>query len=116
MQDNLGKTGVFAEYLGEVFDIIFEKAEIAMMTSNEHMKYFTEQQQYWDTLVEKDRARTLIEEVREEVREEGRAEGRAKEKMRLAKEFFANGASYDLIKTSTGMTDEELSAINISRQ
>lgn len=41
----------------------------------------------------------------------GREEGREEEKLEIAKNLFANGVSYDIIKTSTRLTDAQLTSI-----
>ena len=52
------------------------------------------------------------EEGRAEGREEGRAEGREEERMELARKFKASGVSIDIIANATGLSEEEINAIN----
>ena len=51
-------------------------------------------------------------EARKEGREEGKQEGRKEERFEIAKMLKKNGASIELITKSTGLSREEVEALN----
>ena len=92
----------------EIFELLFESAEIAKFTPEEVTKY------QFDMTTEKDRRNQLkkaTEDGLKEGREKGRAEGRAEEIRSIAKRLLEMGSDIDFISQATGLPIEEIQSL-----
>ena len=98
---NLSKLDRVPEKLHEkIFDKLFETAEIAKFTTDEVRSYEDSLKYYRDLKNSLDTAF-----------DEGKEEGIEQEKVKIAKNLIANGISIELIKTSTGLTKEQIDSL-----
>lgn len=81
----------------QIFLQFFESAKIANFSPSEYKSYEDSLKYYRDLKNSLDTAR-----------EEGRAEGQIEKQFEIAKNLKALGISFELIKQSTGLTDDEL--------
>lgn len=108
------------EMKSELFELLFESADISKFTPEEKVKY------EHDMTTERDRLNQLafshdkgreegLKEGREEGREEGRAEERAiaeMEKKEIARSFLDQGVPAEIIAKSFGTSVEWVQALN----
>ena len=98
---NLSKLDRVPEKLHEkIFDKLFETAEIAKFTTDEVRSYEDSLKYYRDLKNSLDTAF-----------DEGKEEGIEQEKVTIAKKLIAHGISIELIKTSTGLTKEQIDSL-----
>ena len=98
---NLSKLDRVPEKLHEkIFDKLFDTAEIAKFTTDEVRSYEDSLKYYRDLKNSLDTAF-----------DEGKEEGIEQEKVKIAKNLIANGISIELIKTSTGLTKEQIDSL-----
>ena len=100
-----------------IFDILFERAQIAAFTKEQlhayqqSLKYYRDIKNSIDTSFEEGRAEGRIEgriEGRAEGRIEGRAEGRIEGRIETAEKMKAMGVELDTIVSTTGLTRDEI--------
>lgn len=92
----------------EIFELLFESAEIAKFTPEEVTKY------QFDMTTERDRRNQLkkaTEDGLKEGREKGLAEGRAEEIRSIAKRLLEMGSDIDFISQATGLPIEEIQSL-----
>ncbi|MBQ8066575.1 MAG: PD-(D/E)XK nuclease family transposase [Prevotella sp.] len=81
-----------------IFKKFFDVAEIGNLSKEEYAKYFESEKIYYDN----DGAIRTAE-----------AKGRADERMTIARNLIANGASLELVTRSLNLTEEELRQLNL---
>ena len=92
----------------EIFELLFESAEIAKFTPEEVTKY------QFDMTTERDRRNQLkkaTEDGLKEGREKGLAEGRAEGRASVAARLLEMGSDIDFISQATGLPIEEIQSL-----
>lgn len=85
---------------GEIFDLLFNSAEIANFDANERTKYF-------EDMTTKEDIQAMVDFAEEKGMEKGMEQGIRQTAQRL----LAAGASVELIQTATGLSAEEIEAL-----
>ena len=93
-----------AQLKQEIFQLLFDSAEITNFTAEEKSKY------EHDMTTERD-IRNYIAYARKEGREEGRAEGAREKALETARAFLALGIAAQTVAEGTGLTLEEVKAL-----
>ena len=88
----------------ELFNRLFEEAEISKFSKNELREYENSLKAYRDL-------KNSLDTAEEKGRAEGRAEGKAEGKAEVARKLLAMGLSIDSIAEATGLTSEEISSL-----
>ncbi len=97
-----------AQMDGELFELLFNSAEIANFAPRELNEYLSDMETIRDRLSQLATAeRAGIEKGRKEGREEGLKMG----KLEVAKSMLANGIALEVIVSCTGLTEEQLKAL-----
>lgn len=105
-----------AQLTESIFTKFFESAKIANFSKDEYRRYETSLKYYrdlknsLDTAREEGRVEGLME-GEERGRAEGEAKGRAEGILMVAKHLKSAGLSLELIKQSTGLSDDELKTL-----
>lgn len=103
---NIGKMEERPEGLdGEIYDLLFNSAEITNFTATEHQKYLE------DMTTKEDIQRMIAyaeDHGKEEGRAEGEAKGRAEEKTEMALRFLELGVPMETVSKASGISIEEL--------
>ena len=97
-----------AELRQEIFELLFQAAEIATFTPEDKVKYD------FNMTTERDihnQIRYAEKKGREEGRVEGRAEGEEKRNLENAKNFKKLGVAVETIAQATGLTVEQVEAL-----
>ena len=81
---------------GEIFDLLFNSAEIANFDANERTKYF-------EDMTTKEDIQAMVDFAEEKGMEKGIRQ--------TAQRLLAAGASVELIQTATGLSAEEIEAL-----
>ncbi|MEA2042043.1 MAG: Rpn family recombination-promoting nuclease/putative transposase [Bacteroidota bacterium] len=103
---NLHKLDRIPDDLREnIFEKLFETAEIANFNKEEYQAYEDSLKYYRDLKNSIDYAK---ETAHKEGRREGRREGRKEEKIEIAEMMLAKNMDIQLIKEMTGLTDDEI--------
>lgn len=106
---NIGKMEERPEGLeGEIYDLLFNSAEITNFTATEHQKYLE------DMTTKEDIQRMIAyaeDHGKEEGRAEGKAEGKAEEKAEITRRLLELGVPKDTIIQASGFSMEELEAL-----
>ena len=92
----------------EIFELLFESAEIAKFTPEEVTKY------QFDMTTERDRRNQLkkaTEDGLKEGREKGLAEGRAEGRASVAARLLEMGSDMGFISQATGLSIEEIQSL-----
>ena len=85
----------------EIFNLLFESAEISKFTAQERVKYIK------DMTTERD-IRNQIAFARDKGREEGQADAR----LQIAKAMLAEGLDREKVKALTGVSEEQIKALD----
>ena len=93
-----------AELRQEIFDLLFQAAEIATFTPEDKVKYD------FNMTTERD-IHNQIRYAEKKGREEGRAEGEEKRNLENAKNFKKLGVAVETIAQATGLTVEQVEAL-----
>lgn len=85
---------------GEIYDLLFNSAEITNFTATEHQKYL-------EDMTTKEDIQRMIAYAEDHGREEGKAEG----KVEIAKAMLSKGMDVETISELTGLTSEAILAL-----
>jgi predicted transposase/invertase (TIGR01784 family) len=88
----------------EIFELLFESANISKFTAKEKLKYET------DMTTERDRINQLATSFLDGERQ-GMEKGKAEEKMTTARNFLRLGVSIDVVSKATGLSVEDVKKI-----
>ena len=99
----------------QVFRMLAEIGDLRKLTPEERELYDEDIKVMRDLYAtqkwEEEQKRMEIEKGRAEGREQGRAEGRAEGKLEIAKNLLAMGIPMDKVVQSSGLTEEQISAL-----
>lgn len=99
---NLNKLDRIPDKLREqIFDKLFETAEIARFTQ-EQVRSYEDSLKYYRDL------KNSLDTARDEGKMEGKMEGKIEGKMEVAKNLLLSGVSIDVIVKSTGLSESEI--------
>lgn len=97
----------------QVFERVFEVAEIAKFSHEEYLSYEDSLKYYRDL---KNTIDTAKEEGREEGLEEGMEKGMEKKAVEIAERLIINGIAVELISKSTGLTIDQIEKIRKTKE
>ena len=89
----------------EIFNKLFETAEIAKFTKDEHNEYESSLKYYRDL-------RNTLDTAKEDGRLEGKLEGRLEEKIEIARNLLLLNIDIETISKSTGLSKAEIQKLN----